>query len=162
MEPDVSIESGCMIRVAVLPIGPVPRARLRDYAAMLSRHQRVELSAISSFYMEHQKSPFTHQPWDSGSLRFRFLFGGAQTSPWEDFQSCRKILAVIGLCHLPSLPDLDVVADQFASASRPYSSSLVQRCFAFRPNDAQVDVPLFLFAFLFGEICLDGSQEFRV
>ncbi|CAN6448040.1 unnamed protein product [Victoria cruziana] len=139
MEPDVSIESGCMIRVAVLPIGPVPRARLRDYAAMLSRHQRVELSAISSFYMEHQKSPFTHQPWDSGSLRFRFLFGGAQTSPWEDFQSCRKILAVIGLCHLPSLPDLDVVADQFASASRPYSSSLVQRCFAFRPNDAQLE-----------------------
>ncbi|XP_031479713.1 trafficking protein particle complex II-specific subunit 120 homolog [Nymphaea colorata] len=139
MEPDVSIEGGCMIRVAVLPIGLVPKARLRDYAAMLSRHQRVELSAISSFYTEHQKSPFTHQPWDSGSLRFRFLLGGTQTSPWDDFQSCRKILAVIGLCHLPSLPDLDVVADQFASASRPYSSSLVQRCFAFCPNDAQLE-----------------------
>ncbi|KAK1315538.1 hypothetical protein QJS10_CPA05g02173 [Acorus calamus] len=140
MEPDVSIESGCMIRVAVLPVGEVPSAELREYAAMLSRHRRVELSSVSSFYAEHQKSPFGSQPWDTGSLRFKFVVGGSPPSPWEDFQSDRKILAVVGLCHCPSSPDLAVASELFASACRPYASSaLVARCFAFSPSDAQVD-----------------------
>ncbi|KAK1268532.1 hypothetical protein QJS04_geneDACA013742 [Acorus gramineus] len=140
MEPDVSIESGCMIRVAVLPVGEVPSAELREYAAMLSRHRRVELSSVSSFYAEHQKSPFGSQPWDTGSLRFKFVVGGSPPSPWEDFQSDRKILAVVGLCHCPSSPDLAVASELFASACRPYASSaLVARCFAFSPSDAQLE-----------------------
>ena len=138
MEPDASIETSSMIRVAVLPIGDVPPPAMRDYSAMLLRHQAIPLSAISSFYAEHQKSPFAHQPWDSGSLRFRFVLGGAPPSPWEDFQSNRKILAVIGLCHCPSSPDLAAVVDLFASACKSYSSALVQRCFAFCPADSQV------------------------
>ncbi|XP_068653236.1 trafficking protein particle complex II-specific subunit 120 homolog isoform X2 [Aristolochia californica] len=138
MEPDVSMESGCMIRVAVLPIGHVPQSHLRDYISMLVRHCKIELSAISSFYTEHQKSPFAHQPWDTGSLRFKFMVGGSPPSPWEDFQSNRKILAVIGLCHCPSSPDLDLVADQFAAACKSYTSALVERCFAFTPNDNQL------------------------
>ncbi|XP_010244786.1 PREDICTED: trafficking protein particle complex II-specific subunit 120 homolog isoform X2 [Nelumbo nucifera] len=139
MEPDVSIESGCMIRIAVLPIGPVPQAQLRDYLSMLVRHRKVELSAISSFYTEHQKSPFAHQPWDTGSLRFKFMVGGSPPSPWADFQSNRKIHAVIGLCHCPSSPDLDVVAAQFSIACKSYTSALVKRCFAFSPGDAQLE-----------------------
>ncbi|KAL6004205.1 hypothetical protein ACLOJK_004752 [Asimina triloba] len=137
MEPDVSIERGCVIRIAVLPIGSVPQPQLRDYVSLLVRHRKIDLSAISSFYTEHQKSPFTHQPWDSGSLRFQFMLGGGPASPWEDFQSNRKILAVIGLCHCPSSPDLDLVADQFAAACKAYASALVQRCFAFCPSDSQ-------------------------
>lgn len=147
MEPDVSMESGCMIRIGVLPIGPVPQSQLREYVSMLVRHCKIELSAISSFYTEHQKSPFTNQPWDAGSLRFKYMVGGAPPSPWEDFQSNRKILAVIGLCHCPSSPDLDVVADQFAAACKGYSSAVVKRCFAFSPSDSQVresNPPLFL------------------
>ncbi|KAG9456226.1 hypothetical protein H6P81_000734 [Aristolochia fimbriata] len=138
MEPDVSMESGCMIRVAVLPIGHVPQSHLRDYISMLVRHRKIDLSGISSFYTEHQKSPFANQPWDTGSLRFKFMVGGSPPSPWEDFQSNRKILAVIGLCHCPSSPDLDLVADQFASACKSYTSALVERCFAFTPNDNQL------------------------
>ncbi|XP_010265703.1 PREDICTED: trafficking protein particle complex II-specific subunit 120 homolog [Nelumbo nucifera] len=139
MEPDVSIESGCMLRIAVLPIGTVPQAQLRDYVSMLVRHRKVELSAISSFYTEHQKSPFANQPWDTGSLRFKFMVGGSPPSPWEDFQSNRKILAVIGICHCPSSPDLDVVADQFSIVCKNYTSAVVQRCFAFSPGDAQLE-----------------------
>lgn len=134
----MSIETSSMIRVAVLPIGHVPPVLLRDYHSMLLRHQTIPLSAISSFYTEHQKSPFAHQPWDSGSLRFKFVLGGAPPSPWEDFQSNRKTLAVIGICHCPSSPDLDSVIDQFETACRGYSASLVERCFAFCPGDSQV------------------------
>uniref|UniRef100_A0A7N0USL5 Trafficking protein particle complex II-specific subunit 120 homolog n=1 Tax=Kalanchoe fedtschenkoi TaxID=63787 RepID=A0A7N0USL5_KALFE len=141
MEPDVSIETSSMIRVAVLPIGPVPHSLLRDYAAMLTRHSLIELASVTSFYTEHQKSPFAHQPWDSGSLQFRFLLGGSPPSPWEDFQSHRKILAVIGICHRVRLcsPDLDEVVDLFGSACRGYSSALATRCVAFCPGDSQLE-----------------------
>ncbi|XP_048436475.1 trafficking protein particle complex II-specific subunit 120 homolog isoform X2 [Pyrus x bretschneideri] len=139
MEPDVSIETSAMIRVAVLPIGHVAPVLLRDYHSMLLRHHTIPLSAISSFYTEHQKSPFAHQPWDSGNLRFKFVLGGAPPSPWEDFQSNRKTLAVIGICHCPSSPDLDSIIDQFDSARLAYSSALVDRCFAFCPADSQLE-----------------------
>ncbi|WCJ30356.1 hypothetical protein M5689_011921 [Euphorbia peplus] len=139
MEPDVSIETSCMIRVAILPIGRVPPNILRDYYSMFLRHHTIPLSAISSFYTEHQKSPFTNQPWDTGSLRFKFVLAGSPPSPWEDFQSNRKILAVIGVCHCPSSPDLDFVLDQFNAASKTYDSALVSRCFAFSPCDSQLE-----------------------
>lgn len=139
MEPDVSMETVSMIRVAVLPIGgPIPHQRLREYVSMLSRHTRIDLSSISSFYFEHQKSPFTHQPWESGSLRFKYVVGGAPPSPWEDFQAHRKILAVIGFCHCPNISDLDLVIDQFASVSKGYGSALAKRLFAFSPSNEQV------------------------
>ncbi|GFP94178.1 trafficking protein particle complex ii-specific subunit 120 homolog [Phtheirospermum japonicum] len=139
MEPDASIETSSMIRVAVLPIAAIPPHLFQDYAAMLLRHHTVSLNSISSFYTEHQKSPFAHQPWNSGSLRFKFMLGGSPPSPWEDFQSNRKILVVIGLCHCPSSPDLLSVANQFTAACKSYSSSLVQRCFAFCPGDSQLE-----------------------
>ncbi|XP_028782670.1 trafficking protein particle complex II-specific subunit 120 homolog [Neltuma alba] len=139
MEPDVSIESSSRIQVAVLPIGTVPSNMLRDYYSMLLPLHTIPLSAISSFYTEHQKSPFAHQPWDSGFLQFKFVLGGAQPSPWEDFQSHRKTLAVIGICHCPSSPDLDSVIEQFSNSCKSYPSSLVERCFAFCPDDSQLE-----------------------
>ncbi|XP_057720746.1 trafficking protein particle complex II-specific subunit 120 homolog [Arachis stenosperma] len=139
MEPEVSIEGSAMIQVAVLPIGPVPPNSLRDYYSMLLPLHTIPLSAIRSFYTEHQKSPFANQPWDSGFIRFKFVLGGNSPSPWEDFQSHRKTLAVVGLCHCPSSPDLDSVIDQFNASCRSYSSSLVHRCFAFCPNDSQLE-----------------------
>lgn len=151
MEPDVSIETSCMIRVAVVPIGPIPTDLFRDYTSLLARHHTIPLSTISSFYTEHQKSPFSHQPWDSpsGSLRFKFMIGGSPPSPWEDFQSNRKILALIGISHCPSSPDLQSLTNHFASTSKSYSSSLVQRCFAFSPGDSQVSIfPFLLFPVL--------------
>lgn len=66
------------------------------------------------------------------------MVGGSPASPWEDFQSNRKIFAVIGICHCPTSPDLHSVMDQFANACKSYSSSVVQRCFAFCPGDSQV------------------------
>ncbi|MED6150761.1 hypothetical protein PIB30_075638 [Stylosanthes scabra] len=139
MEPEVSIEGSAMIQVAVLPVGAVPPNSLRDYYSMLLPLHTIPLSAIRSFYTEHQKSPFANQPWDSGFIRFKFVLGGNTPSPWEDFQSHRKTLTVVGLCHCPSSPDLDLVIDQFNASCRSYPSSLVHRCFAFCPNDSQLE-----------------------
>eukprot|EP01018_Ginkgo_biloba_P039779 Gb_03735 [translate_table: standard] len=139
MEPDVSIEGGCMIRIVVLPVGHMPGTYMREYVSMVVRHTKIDLSNISSFYTEHQKSPFAHQPWDTGSLRFKFLVGGAQQSPWEDFQAHRKILGVIGLCHCPSSPDLGIVHDQFTAICKAYPAALISRCFAFYPSDSQLE-----------------------
>ncbi|KAG2390100.1 Trafficking protein [Vigna angularis] len=86
----------------------------------------------------HQKSPFAVQPWDSGSLRFKFVLGGAPPSPWEDFQSNRKTLGVVGIVHCPSSSDLDAAVDLFTNVCKSFPSSLVDRCFAFCPNDSQV------------------------
>jgi hypothetical protein len=142
MEPGLSIESGSTIRVAVLPVGgPIPPPCLRDYAALVARHARVDLASLRPYYKEHQKSPFAHQPWDAGCLRLKFVLGGCVPSPWEDFQSSRKVLAVVGICHLPSSPDLDRVAADFVDAVRSYPSALANRCFAFCPTDAQVLPP---------------------
>ena len=107
-----------MIQVAVVPIGTVPSNVLRDYYSMLLPLHTIPLSAISSFYTEHQKSPFAVQPWDSGSLRFKFVLGGAPPSPWEDFQSHRKTLAIVGVVRCPSSPDLDAVVDVFTNACK--------------------------------------------
>ena len=90
---EVSIKGSAMIQVAVVPIGTVPSNVLRDYYSMLLPLHTIPLSAISSFYTEHQKSPFAVQPWDFGSLLFKFVLGGEQPSPWEDFQSHRKTFA---------------------------------------------------------------------
>ncbi|KAM0849677.1 hypothetical protein ACQ4PT_053577 [Festuca glaucescens] len=139
MEPGLSIESGSAIRVVVLPVGgEIPPQCLRDYAALVARHARVDLASLRPYYSEHQKSPFAHQPWDTGCLRLKFVLGGCVPSPWEDFQSSRKVLAVVGICHLPSSPDLAKVAADFVEAARTYPSALVSRCFAFCPTDAQL------------------------
>ena len=148
MEPDVSIETSCMIRIAVLPIGQIAPSLFRDYVSMLDRHHKIDLSTINSFYTEHQKSPFSNQPWESGSLRLKFMIGGSPPSPWEDFQSNRKIHAVIGICHCPSSPDLNSVTEQFQAACKPYAAAIVHRCFAFCPADSQVSVNLVLLTFL--------------
>ncbi|KAJ4794031.1 Trafficking protein particle complex II-specific subunit 120-like protein [Rhynchospora pubera] len=140
MEPDVSIETSRQIRVAILPIGgPIPTSHLREYTSLIARHSRLDLASVASFYTEQQKSPFSQQPWDSGSLSFKFVLGGCSASPWEDFQPCRKVLAVLAICHLPSSsPHLDAVAAHFVDACRPYGSALATRCFAFCPSDAQL------------------------
>ncbi|XP_057834819.1 trafficking protein particle complex II-specific subunit 120 homolog isoform X2 [Cryptomeria japonica] len=139
MEPDVSVEGGCMIRIVVRPVGHMPGSHMRDYVSIVVRHTKIDLSSISSFYTEHQKSPFAHQPWDTGSLRFKYLVGGAQQSPWEDFQASRKVLGVIGLCHCPSSPDLGIVSEQFAAICKAYPAALITRCFAFYPSDSQLE-----------------------
>lgn len=67
------------------------------------------------------------------------MVGGSTLSPWEDFQSNRKIHALIGICHCPSSPDLDSVVDEFGNACKGYGSAMVQRCFAFSPGDSQLE-----------------------
>ncbi|KAJ6743890.1 TRAFFICKING PROTEIN PARTICLE COMPLEX SUBUNIT 9 [Salix viminalis] len=128
-----------MIRIAILPIGEIPHQTLRDYYSIFHHHHPIPLSSISSFYTEEQKSPFTSLPWDTGSLRFKFILGGSPPSPWEDFQANRKILAVIGVFHCPLSPDLDSVIEEFDGVCKGYASALVTRCFGFFPCDSQLE-----------------------
>ncbi|PWA79667.1 TRAPP II complex, Trs120 [Artemisia annua] len=60
----------------------------------------------------------------------------------KDFQSSRKVHGVIGICHCPSSPDLDVVVEEFGSLCKGYSFAVVKRCFALAPGDTQVVVTL--------------------
>ncbi|KAH7365567.1 hypothetical protein KP509_18G035400 [Ceratopteris richardii] len=136
MEPDVSVESGCMIRIVVVGIGEIPGAYLRDYVSLVVSHKRVDLSSVSSFYTEHQKSPFAQQPWSTGSLNFKFLVGGAPRSPWDDFQAQRKIHGLIGLSHCPTSPDIAATYEEFIAICKAYPSALVKRMLAFFPSDA--------------------------
>lgn len=132
----MSVESGSMVRIVVVSIGPIPDIYMRDYVSLVVKHKQVALTSVSSFYTEHQKSPFAQQPWNTGRLWFKFLVGGAARSPWEDFQAQRKIHGVIGLCHCPSSPDIAAVYDQFTALCKAYPSALVKRLFAFFPSDA--------------------------
>lgn len=132
----MSVESGCMIRIVVVGVGQIPGTYLRDYISLVVSHKQVDLTSASSFYTEHQKSPFAQQPWNSGSLWFKFLVGGAPRSPWEDFQAQRKIHGIIGLCHCPSSPDIVSVYEQFTAICKAYPSVLVKRMLAFFPSDA--------------------------
>ncbi|KAJ6732265.1 TRAFFICKING PROTEIN PARTICLE COMPLEX SUBUNIT 9 [Salix purpurea] len=81
MEPDVSVETSAMIRIAIIPIGKIPHQTLRDYYSMFLHHHTIPLSSISSFYTEEQKSPFTNQPWETVEwelgLEFYFACGPA-------------------------------------------------------------------------------------
>eukprot|EP00850_Spirogloea_muscicola_P015526 SM000119S25669 [mRNA] locus=s119:300248:306065:- [translate_table: standard] len=140
MEPDASIERACVVRVAVLPVGGTSAAAFRGAFALLARHGRIELSTASSFYVEHQKSPFALQPWDSGALHLGFIPGGAPRSPWEDFQASRRILGVIGLCHATTAgAALAAAYDDFLAACRSYPAAQTHRCFAFDVDDAEVE-----------------------
>ncbi|MCO5566429.1 hypothetical protein L7F22_020106 [Adiantum nelumboides] len=145
MEPDVSVESGCMIRIAVVGVGQIPGSYLREYISLVVSHKQFDLTSVSSFYTEHQKSPFAQQPWSTGSLWFKFLVGGAPRSPWEDFQAQRKIHGIIGLCHCPTSLDIVAVYEQFTAICKAYPSALVKRMLAFFPSDVhQVTIANFV------------------
>ncbi|KAJ4757535.1 Trafficking protein particle complex ii-specific subunit 120-like protein [Rhynchospora pubera] len=67
MEPDVSIKTSRQIRVAISV------AHLREYTSLIACHSRVDLASVASYTKQHQKFPFSHQPWDSGSLSHRLV-----------------------------------------------------------------------------------------
>ncbi|GBG63133.1 hypothetical protein CBR_g36903 [Chara braunii] len=138
MEPDPSIEGASVIRVVLLPVGNISAATFREYSTLVVRCRRVDLTAAKSFYTEHQKSPFAHQPWDGGYLNFKFILGGAAKSPWEDFQAHRRIHGVIGICHCPHSPNVIEVYDDFLQAAKAFPGAKSKRCFAFDPTDEHV------------------------
>lgn len=73
IEPGVTMFTASEIRVAVLPVGRVPRDVLEGVLDTINKHRHVPLAAAQSFYRESANSPFHHLPWATGSLHFRFL-----------------------------------------------------------------------------------------
>ncbi|GAQ85694.1 Targeting complex (TRAPP) subunit [Klebsormidium nitens] len=138
MEPDVSIEGAAVIRVVVLPVGDISPATFREYSSMVLASHKIDLPHVSSFYTEHQKSPFQYQPWDTGCLQFKFILGGASRGVWEEYQAHRRILGVIGICHCAHSPDIAEAYNDFLNACKAYPGAQARRCFAFDPSDEQV------------------------
>ncbi|KAK7260922.1 hypothetical protein RIF29_27223 [Crotalaria pallida] len=142
-----SMEPFTEIKVAVLPIGdgtmPLP------YYSIFLKHplRTIPLSSIKPFYTQHPNSPFSHHPWDSASLCFKFCQGyypykgyPNPKGPLDDFRAHQKTFAVIGLLHCPSSPDFDAAVDLFFdTCTKAYPYSAVNRCFALCPNDSQLE-----------------------
>lgn len=53
METDLRVEGGSMIRVAVLAVGEMPAAQLRDYVSMLVQHTYISVASVNPYYTEH-------------------------------------------------------------------------------------------------------------
>ncbi|CAI5515424.1 unnamed protein product [Closterium sp. Naga37s-1] len=138
MEPDGSIESASVIRVVVLQVGEITASAFRTYSSLIMKHRVMPLQGVFGYYKEHQKSPFSHQPWTTGSLRFNFILGGSSRSPWQEFVAQRKIHGVIGVCHCPRMPDTAAAYEEFVLACKAYPLAQVKRCIAFDPNTEQL------------------------
>ncbi|CAI5488815.1 unnamed protein product [Closterium sp. Naga37s-1] len=138
MEPDGSIESASVIRVVVLQVGEITASAFRTYSSLIMKHRVMPLQGVFGYYKEHQKSPFSHQPWTTGSLRFNFILGGSSRSPWQEFVAQRKIHGVIGVCHCPRMPDTAAAYEEFVLACKAYPLAQVKRCIAFDPTTEQM------------------------
>lgn len=60
-----------------------------------------------------------------------FWFFFLVKSEWDSVFICRRVLAVIGLVHCPSNPDLDVPYEEFQSAMKAFPDAFQKRCLAF-------------------------------
>eukprot|EP00899_Mesostigma_viride_P002249 jgi/Mesvir1/12024/Mv00321-RA.3 len=77
---DATIGDLSAIRVVIVPIGG-KSDELSKYASLVLANTSLELASVKSFYTEHESSPFVSQSWDTGQLRFRFMYtDGARIS----------------------------------------------------------------------------------
>eukprot|EP01025_Chloroclados_australasicus_P033741 TRINITY_DN3449_c1_g1_i6.p1 TRINITY_DN3449_c1_g1~~TRINITY_DN3449_c1_g1_i6.p1 ORF type:complete len:1325 (-),score=173.53 TRINITY_DN3449_c1_g1_i6:756-4730(-) len=137
----VTIFSPAEIRVAVIPVGKVPKETFDQYINLIYRNRHVDLHVVNSFYKESGKSPFGYLPWKEGSLHFRFIQNPSLTerTPMTELHAHRRILGVIGICHCQLLPDVDEAYVEFERVCKNFPDAHVLRCFAFEPKDQDID-----------------------
>lgn len=56
-----------------------------------------------------------------------------------DLHAQRQVLALIGIVHCPTSPDLGTAAQEFQKVCRQYPEVFTYRCFAFEPSAAQME-----------------------
>ena len=81
---------------------------------------------------------------DHNSLRFDFIESGSVLlpSPFLDLQPHRKALAVVGICHCPSTPDIasmfNAMEARMQKVAADQGQDTVWRCLAFDVSDEQL------------------------
>jgi len=144
IEAGCTVFGTCEIRVALLPVGDVPKDVWEEYTSLITQHAQMDLAVMRSFYHEKQKSPFTQLPWSTGALHFKFLRGAdadpqAAVTKRTVLSASHKVHGVIGICHSPTYSQINALYSGFEQRCRLYPDAFTLRCFAFEPSDNQVE-----------------------
>jgi trafficking protein particle complex subunit 9 len=104
-----TVEELSCIRVVLLPVGLTPFDYFESYARLLADEAtQINLGELDSADLPGVSQAFPHQHgrWDRAQLSLSFLGPDHEPSPWDPLQAHRCPLAVLGICHSPSNPDL--------------------------------------------------------
>ncbi|CAM9163956.1 unnamed protein product, partial [Phaeothamnion confervicola] len=133
-----SLDSNRSSQVLLVPLGGIPPALFAKYATILRRFSTISMSNLTApGDWKRQSSPLKHFSWREGCFKFHFICGDTTDgglSEWEDCQAYRRVVGVIGLVHLPSLPpttDFAVVEAEFKAVVAPYRHATAHRILAF-------------------------------
>ncbi|GIM11324.1 hypothetical protein Vretimale_14852 [Volvox reticuliferus] len=157
IEHGVSLLNAGEIRVAVLPVGPVPRDVLDEYLELINRYHHVSLSATRSFYRESliaqqvaaaasagvpgaTKPPLQCLDWSNSYMHLRFLQSedARRRTRLPDLFPGRQILAILGVVYCPMCANVQQAYDEFKKVCRSYPEALVTRCFVFEPSEEHI------------------------
>ncbi|GAX75493.1 hypothetical protein CEUSTIGMA_g2936.t1 [Chlamydomonas eustigma] len=140
--PGITVLSNAEIQVAVVPVGTVPKDLQEEYMRLIMKFRTPSLRAVQSFYKKHtETSPFQDMNWTTGALHLRFALGedAKFRSRLADLHPHRQILAVIGLLHCPTCPNLDDAYSNFRDTCKlNFPEAQVLRCFAFEPSERHI------------------------
>ncbi|GLI65614.1 hypothetical protein VaNZ11_009180 [Volvox africanus] len=157
IEQGVSLLNAGEIRVAVLPVGPVPRDVLDEYLELINRYHHVSLSATRSFYRESiiaqqvaaaasagvpgaTKPPLQCLDWSNSYMHLRFLQSedARRRTRLPDLFPGRQIQAILGVVYCPMCANVQQAYDEFKKVCRSYPEALVTRCFVFEPSEEHI------------------------
>jgi hypothetical protein len=135
-----TLESHSALLVECVPVGAISPQRFDRFMALLQRFSTMRLEDLTrpggySF----EKNPFDTFSWNNGAIFFNFRpsSGGgagkfAGLMAFEGLMAHRATLAVIGICHCPSTPDLARACVEFdQEVAERYPHAVHSRCFAF-------------------------------
>ncbi|GFR47239.1 hypothetical protein Agub_g8923, partial [Astrephomene gubernaculifera] len=165
VEPGVSLLTAGEIRVAVLPVGHVPRDVLDEYIDLMNKYHHVSLSATRSFYRESPAAlqaaaaaaggggagggggpggapqpAFQLLDWSSAYMHLRFLQAddARRRSRVPELHPGRQVLAVLGVVYCPMCASVQQAYEEFKRLCRSFPEAFVARCFVFEPSEEHI------------------------
>ncbi|KAF5829122.1 TRAPP II complex [Dunaliella salina] len=142
LEPGTSVFSGGEVRVAILPVGDVPRHAMDAYMGCINQYRHIPLSSMRAHYRESApKTPFGNLDWEKGFMHFRFLHldEARKKSRTCDLHRQRQVVAVLGVVHCPWTPSLHGAHAEFSKmCSLLFPEAPIQRCLLANPTTDHV------------------------
>eukprot|EP00946_MAST-07B_sp_MAST-7B-sp1_P002085 g2085.t1 len=158
------LESHGAVRAVCVPVGTTSEEAFERRLRALRAQARVPLAEIPrSGNLGHHLSKGSGNFWpaaieslvadapdpfsnasDYNAARFDFIGSGSvlHPSPFLDLQPHRRVLAIVGICHCPSTPDIvhvfKTMEDRMQKVSVNKAQYTVWRCIAFDISDAQL------------------------